>query len=169
MLERLERVGAVGVEDAMTAIVEAKNVTGGRPRSKTLLRATRDWLQVTNELFHGLRLPVARKQGPHDGAHREFRGDFDHPGVAKTKRWPEPFWYCTGRGSDCFVASLDFAANCVRAEPKEIWMRFGVIGNYVATGGSFPEEIGTLANVFSDDEKRGAGFVLCEEIEKFRS
>jgi len=67
------------------------------------------------------------------------------------------------------AALAKFAANCARAEPKQIWMRLGVIGNYVAAGGSFPKEIGTLANEASDHEKRGAGFVLCKEIEKFRS
>lgn len=134
IFEGLERVGAVSVEVAVVAVVQAEHVAVGGGFG---LGVISDGLNAFNQPVRRLGAPVAWEQGPEDGAHAELLSDLADPRTAEAIRWTEPARSGLGDAGDGFVAAGELIAGFDGAGKEKIRVSVGVISDEVAAGGDF--------------------------------
>src|SRR5690242_3811556 len=164
VLEGGERGGAISVQGAMSAVMEAKDVSvaaGIAPR-----RVCRDGLHTLNEPIGGWGAPVAGDERPHYGAHSQGARGGDDPGIAEAVGRTKP---CGGGAGDCadrFLAPLKLGSNARGSAPKKVRMRVGMIGDEMAAGGDFADKVRAFAGEAADEKKCGAGTMNIEQVEE---
>src|SRR5882724_9834423 len=169
-----ERAGAVAVQLAMPAIVQAENVASARSGavgaiSQVPLCMVGDGLQARNQPFHWFLLPVTGKQRPRDGAVAEFAGRGNDPGISQSKRRAKPLWRRAQGIGNGVVAKAQLNADFSAREPEKIRMHLRVIADEVSTRSSFLNEFRTLADVAANHEKCGFCFVTVQQVKQLGS
>lgn len=133
------------------------------------MRVGRDGLHVVDEPLGGFVAPVARDEGPHDGAHALLEHELTEPRTAETEGRAKETWFGPSGLADGFTAAEQFGAGFGRSAKEEIGMRVSVIAEDVATIGDFADKGGRFADPFADDKEGGFGVMAVEQLEKLGS
>jgi len=152
MFESGEGVGAVAVEFAMRAVVEAEDVAGaGAGRlsgdGQISLGMIGDGLHSGNQPFCWFLQPITGKQSPHEGAVAEFAGRGNDPGIAHTEGRAEPLRRGSQEMQDGIVAEAQLDANFSVRQAEKIGMSFRVVADEVSTSDGLFDQFGTFADV----------------------
>ena len=112
--------------------------------------------------------PVVGHGVPCDGSKTEFAGGAEDIGAACAKGWAEEADGLACDLFECVIGGAEFFADFAWGGVREIWMRPGVITDYMTAAGDELGESGLLAGVFADQEESGFHAVAIEDFEQAR-
>lgn len=163
MFERGGDVGAIAIEKAVIAIVHDNYFARGGAR------------QALDQGLRRLRFPIEAEARPGDDAQASRTDNGKELRAAKTVWWTHQAHRArrdkrSGTGFKSIehgtAAALQFVGDRFAAEPDQIGVGIGVIGDDMAAGGDFADQFRALAGETADHEECGADTVAIKEIEE---